>query len=273
MKKLWKKSLTLVLAGALSLSLFACGAKKEDENVLRVGATPTPHAEILREAQKVLAKQGVDLKIVEFTDYTTINPALVNGDLDANYFQHIQYLNDYNEKNKTHLVAVGKIHYEPYGLYGGKQKSLDTLPEGATIAVPNDATNEARALLLLQQVGLIKLREGAGILATVQDIVENPHHLKLTELAAEQIPRALQDVDYAVINGNYAIAAGLNVAKDALVIESADGEAGEAYANVLVVRQGDENKPAVQALLKALKSPEIQKWITDHYKGAVLPVK
>lgn len=270
-----QKLAALILIGLLTLTLVACGGQEEAKEFtdhLKIGATPTPHAEVLHEAAKLLEEQGIELEIVEFTDYTTINPALDSGDLDANYFQHGQYLDDFNEKNKTHLVAAGKVHYEPYGLYGGRAKSLDDLTDGAQIAVPNDATNEARALLLLEQAGLIKLKEGAGILATIHDIAENPHNLDIVELAAEQIPRALEDVDFAVINGNYAISAGLNVATDALVIESADGEAGQVYANVVAVKEGHENDKAVQALLDVLHSEELADWITDKYQGAVLPV-
>ncbi len=274
MKQL-KKLTALILIALLTLALVACGGAKETAEFtakLKIGATPTPHAEVLQEAAKILKEQGIELEIVEFTDYTTINPALDSGDLDANYFQHGQYLDDFNEKNKTELVSAGKVHYEPYGLYGGRLDSLDDLANGATIAVPNDATNEARALLLLEQAGLIKLKEGAGILATIHDIVDNPHELDIVELAAEQIPRALADVDFAVINGNYAISAGLNVATDALVIEAADGEAGNVYANVVAVKKGHENDPAVKALLDVLHSEALGQWIKDTYEGAVLPV-
>lgn len=239
---------------------------------LKVGATPAPHAEILNHVKETLKKQGIDLEIVEFTDYTSLNPALESGDLDANYFQHIQYLNDFNEKNGTRLTVAGKIHYEPYGLYGGRQHSLKDLKEGAKIAVPNDATNEARALLLLEQAGLLKLKEGAGVLAGLPDIAENPHKLELIELPAEQIPRSLEDLDFAVINGNYAIAAGLNAAKDALVIEAADGEAGKAYANVVAVREDRLKDKAVQALAAALTSEETAAWLKEQYQGAVLPL-
>lgn len=271
----FKTYFSLILIALLAIGLVACGgetATAELTDKLKIGATPTPHAEVLREAAKILKEQGIELEIVEFTDYTTINPALDSGDLDANYFQHGQYLDDFNEKNKTELMAAGKVHYEPYGLYGGRLSTLADLTDGAKIAVPNDATNEARALLLLQQAGLIQLKEGAGILATIHDIVENPHNLDIVELAAEQIPRALQDVDFAVINGNYAISAGLNVATDALVIEAADGEAGQVYANVVAVKKGHENDPAVKALLDVLHSEELAQWIKDNYEGAVLPV-
>lgn len=296
MKKLWKQTLQILLGLLLCLALGACAstaaesdrpaadststaaqarseAAADARQTLKIGATPTPHAEILKAAQAALKAKGIDLQIVEFTEYSTLNPALESGDLDANYFQHSRYLNDYNEQQHGHLLAVGKVHYEPYGLYGGRQKTLDKLPEGASIAIPNDVTNEARALLLLEQAKLIKLKAGAGIRASVLDIAENPHKLKIVELAAEQIPRALPDVDYAVINGNYALAAGLNVAKDALVVESADGEAGQVYANVIAVREADRDLPAIQALLDVLHSPELQKWIKDKYQGSVLPVR
>lgn len=271
MKNIIKRCIAFILTLAFLVALPGCAKKDNVSGTLTIGATPTPHAEILREAQKALKEKGIELEIIEFTDYTTINPALESGDLDANYFQHIQYLTDYNEKNGSKLVSAGKVHYEPYGLYGGKCSSLDQLQTGASIAVPNDATNEARALLLLEQAGLITLKAGAGILATVHDIADNPHQLDIVELAAEQIPRALRDVDFAVINGNYAISAGLNVARDALVIEAADGEAGKVYANVVAVREGDENREAINALLEVLHSEALCQWITEKYDGAVLP--
>lgn len=275
MKHSIKTMTVIALIIGFLFTAAACGpnASSTDDKTIRVGATPAPHAEILEQAKDALKAKGYTLEIVEFTEYTTINPALEGGDLDANYFQHTQYLADYNEKNGQQLVSAGKVHYEPYGLYGGKKTSLDDLEAGATVAVPNDATNEARALLLLEQAGLITLKEGAGILATIQDVVDNPHGLDIVELAAEQIPRALQDVDYAVINGNYAIAAGLNVAEDALVIEAADGEAGDVYANVIAVTKDRADDAAIAALLEVLQSEAMRTWITNEYGGAVLPVR
>lgn len=278
MKHILKKRLGIVLALVLVLVLTSCAQKEapsdpKSPQVLKVGATVTPHGEVLEYAKKQLSEKGIELEIVEFNEYTLINPAVDSGELDANYFQHISYLNDFNEKNNTTLVSAGKIHYEPYGLYGGKLSSLDDLKDGSSVAVPNDATNEARALLLLEQAGLITLKEGAGILATIHDIVENPNNLEIVELAAEQIPRALQDVDFAVINGNYAIAAGLNVAEDSLVIEAADGEAGEVYANVVAVKEDRANDEAIKILVDVLQSNEVANWIKEQYGGAVLPVK
>ena len=238
---------------------------------LKVGATPAPHAEILEQVKPILAEQGIDLEIVQYNDYNTPNDAVEDGSLDANYFQHITYMNNYNEANGTHLVSVAAIHYEPFGLYAGKTTSLDALADGAQIAVPNDTTNEARALLLLEQEGLIKLADGVGINATTLDIVENPKNLDIVELEAAQIPSRLADVDMAVINGNYALDAGLKVS-DALAIEAADGTAAQAYENVIAVKEGNENNEAIQALVKALQSDTIRDYINDTYNGAVVPL-
>ena len=265
-----KRKLTvLALALALLLSLAACGGG--DGKTITVGATPAPHAEILEVAKEVLAEEGYTLEIKEYDDYIMPNTAVEEEELDANYFQHITYLNDFNESNGTHLVSVGSIHYEPFGIYAGKTASLDALADGAQIAIPNDATNGGRALLLLAQEGLITLEEGAGITATVDDIVENPHNFEIVELEARLLPTTLQDVDVAVINGNYAIDAGLNIA-DALAIESAEGEAATAYANVRVVKEGHENDEGIQALLAALESDEVKAFIDETYDGAVVPV-
>ena len=265
-----KRKLTvLALALALLLSLAACGGG--DGKTITVGATPAPHAEILEVAKEVLAEEGYTLEIKEYDDYIMPNTAVEEEELNANYFQHITYLNDFNESNGTHLVSVGSIHYEPFGIYAGKTASLDALADGAQIAIPNDATNGGRALLLLAQEGLITLEEGAGITATVDDIVENPHNFEIVELEARLLPTTLQDVDVAVINGNYAIDAGLNIA-DALAIESAEGEAATAYANVLVVKEGHENDEGIQALLAALESDEVKAFIDETYDGAVVPL-
>ena len=264
-----RKLIVLALALALLLSLAACGGG--DGKTITVGATPAPHAEILEVAKEVLAEEGYTLEIKEYDDYIMPNTAVEEEELDANYFQHITYLNDFNESNGTHLVSVGSIHYEPFGIYAGKTASLDALADGAQIAIPNDATNGGRALLLLAQEGLITLEEGAGITATVDDIVENPHSFEIVELEARLLPTTLQDVDVAVINGNYAIDAGLNIA-DALAIESAEGEAATAYANVLVVKEGHENDEGIQALLAALESDEVKAFIDETYDGAVVPL-
>ena len=279
-----KKLTAVALASALSLGLLsACGsnanetpsAGSDDNNTeavtIKIGATPAPHAEILEVVKPILAEQNINLEITVFNDYVTPNTAVEDGSLDANYFQHITYMNGFNESDGTHLVSVGNVHYEPLGLYAGKASTVADLTDGAQIAVPNDTTNEARALLLLQQEGLITLKEGAGINATKADIVENPKNLDIVELEANQLPVRLQDVDMAVINGNYAIDAGLNVA-DALAIEDSEGEAGTAYANVLVVKEGHENDDAIQALYTALCSDEVRTYMEETYGGAVVPL-
>ena len=297
-----KKLATLLLSGALACALLAgCSggtnpgaastpapnsetpapestapvttesATPEGTTTLKVGATPAPHAEILEVVKEILAQQGITLDIVVFNDYIQPNTAVEDGSLDANYFQHITYMNEFNASDGTHLVSAAEIHYEPFGLYAGKTASLDALADGAQIAVPNDTTNEARALLLLQQEGLITLKEGAGITATKADIAENPKNLDIVELEASQLPVRLADVDMAVINGNYAIDAGLKVS-DAVAIEAADGEAASAYVNVLAVEEGRENDPAIQALAAAMTSQEVKDFINDTYDGAVVAV-
>ena len=217
-----------------------------------------------------MAAEGWDLEIVEFTDYVQPNEVVESGDVDANYFQHVNYLNSYNKEKGTHLAIAGKIHYEPLGLYPGKQSDLAAITDGAEIAVPNDTTNCARALLLLEAEGLIKLDPEAGITATENDIVENPHNIKIVPLAAEQVARTLEDVDFGVINGNYAMEAGLTSA-DAVALESADSEAIQQYVNVVAVKEGNENNEGVQALVKILKSDEIKDFINENYKGSVVP--
>ena len=291
-----RRLIVLALALCLVLGLAACGGNNTanngaannntagntagntadsgdtaDSKVITVGATPAPHAEILEVAKEVLAEQGYTLDIVEFDDYIMPNDAVEEGELDANYFQHITYMNQFNEDNGYHLVSVGSIHYEPFGIYAGKTASLEELADGAQVAIPNDATNGGRALLLLEQEGLITLKEGAGITATVNDIVDNPKNLEIVELEARLLPDSLKDVDLAVINGNYAIDAGLKIA-DALAIESAEGEAATAYANVLTVKEGHENDEGIQALLAALKSDEVKTFIEETYDGAVVPL-
>ena len=265
-----KKIIAVILALTLVLSLAACGAKS-DEKVIKVGATPAPHAEILEVIKDERAKAGWTLEIVEFNDYVQPNQALEDGELDANYFQHVLYLNQFNDEYGTHLVNAGGIHYEPFGIYAGKTASLSALADGAKIGVPNDATNEARALLLLEQEGLIKLKEGVGLSATKADIVENPHNFDIVEINAELLPASLPDLDVAVINGNYAIDAGLKVSQ-ALAIEAAGGTATEYYQNVIAVKEGNENSEKIQALLKALKSDAVKKFIEDTYDGAVVPL-
>ena len=276
-----KKALALALTGAVIIGAFAgCGAKKdsssdtkkEETKKIVIGASPSPHADILKVAKKELKKEGYELEIKEYSDYVQPNTALESGDLDANYFQHKPYLDDFNKKKKTHLVCAGMIHYEPFGIFPGKTKTLKDLKKGATVAVPNDTTNEARALLLLQDQGLIKLKDGAGLTATKKDIVENKKDLAIKEIEAAQIPRSLKDVDIAVVNGNYALQAGLKVNKDALATEDADSVGAETYGNIVAVKKGNEKLAATKALIKALKSDTVKKYINDKYDGAVVPL-
>lgn len=238
---------------------------------LVVGASPAPHAEILEAAREVLASKGYDLEIVEYTDYVIPNNALDSGDLDANYFQHKPYLDSFNEQNGTGLVSAGAIHYEPFGIYAGKTASLDALPDGATVLVPNDITNEARALLLLEAQGLLTLKEDAGLEATPTDIVDNPKNLEFVELEAALLPRSLPDEDIAVINGNYAIEAGLKMS-DALAVEDSDSLAATTYGNVVAVRAEDAESDKTKALIEALTSPEVKEFIETTYEGAVVPL-
>ena len=289
-----KKVFALALALVLSLSLAACGSKgtssagsstagsgstasgsassSESTVTLRVAASPTPHAQILAQVKDVLAKEGINLVVTEYDEYVTPNTAVEEGDEDVNYFQHQPYLDQFNKENGTHLVSVAKIHYEPFGIYPGKTKSLDALADGATVGVPNDATNEARALQLLQAQGLIKLKDGAGLNATPNDIVDNPKNLQFMELEAAMIPNVTSEVDIAVINGNYALQAGFSSAKDALALEDASSEAAKTFANIIVVKEGHENDSAVQALVKALQSDAVRDYINNTYNGNVLPV-
>ena len=295
-----KKLISATLAATLALSLAACGSSASTSEAapaestassaaesaaestaetselagttLKVAASPTPHAEILNVAKEILAEQGIDLQVVEFSDYVQPNLVTESGEVDANYFQHGPYLEDFNEKNNTHLVSVAAIHYEPFGLYPGKTKSLDDLADGAKIAVPNDATNEARALQLLAAQGIITLKEDAGLAATKNDVVDNPHNIELVEMEAAQLPRTLSDVDFAVINGNYAATAGFSASKDALAVEDATSEAAQTYANLLVVEEGNENEPAIKALVAALTSQTVKDYIDSTYDGAVVAV-
>ena len=301
-----KKVLSTILAGVLALSTFAgCGSSAEESTdtsavtkeettvaateetvsaestestdtaaeggTIKVAASATPHAEILEEAQKILADEGWDLEIKIFDDYVMPNEVVESGEFDANYFQHVPYLESFNNEKGTHLVNAGGIHYEPFGIYPGTKSDLSELADGDTIAVPNDTTNEARALLLLQDNGIITLKEGAGLEATVNDIAENPHNVKIEELAAEQVARVAPEVAFVVLNGNYALQAGFSVAKDALAYEASDSEAAKTYVNIIAVKEGHENDPGIQALVKVLKSDEIKQYINDTYDGAVIP--
>ncbi|WP_346704287.1 MetQ/NlpA family ABC transporter substrate-binding protein [uncultured Agathobaculum sp.] len=274
-----KKKIAALLAGALCLSaLAACGGNNaqtaengaSDDKTITVGASPTPHAEILNAAKDVLAEQGWTLEVVEFTDYVQPNTALVDGDLDANYFQHIPYLNNFNKENNADLVSAIEMHYEPFGIYPGKTATLEELADGATVAVPNDGSNETRALLLLQDAGLIKLKDGIDPTsdATKLDIVENPKNLDIQEIAAEQLPRSLEDVDLAVINGNYALQADLNAKEDSLITENPDY--AKVYVNVVACRSGDETSDKITALKEALQSDAVKQFIDNTYKGAVV---
>jgi len=273
-----KKKLALILILALTVfALAACGGGEAEEEgtadttVLKIGASTVPHAEILEFVKPMLAEQGIDLQITEYTDYVIPNTAVESHELDANYFQHVPYLNSFNEENGTHLVSAVGVHYEPMGLFAGKTATLDALADGATIAVPNDPTNEARALLLLQQEGLITLKDGAGLEATPLDIVDNPKNIEFFEAEAAAVARSIQDVDFAIVNGNYALEAGLKVT-DALAIESAESEAAQTFANIIAVYEGDADRPEVQALIKALTSEETRAFIEETYQGSVVPV-
>ena len=291
--KQFKKIIALALALVLSLSLAACASKTEttssetastetastetasdaveSKGTITVAASPTPHAEILAQAKPILEAEGWTLEVKEFQDYVQPNNVVESGEFDANYFQHIPYLESFNEEKGTHLVNAGGIHYEPFGIYPGTKSDLSELADGDTIAVPNDTTNEARALLLLQDNGIITLKEGAGLEATVNDIAENPHNVKIEELAAEQVARVAPEVAFVVLNGNYALQAGFSVAKDALAYEASDSEAAKTYVNIIAVKEGHENDPGIQALVKVLKSDEIKQYINDTYDGAVIP--
>ena len=281
-----KKFFALVLALVLALSLTACGekapassgtdtqapAESAEPTVLKVAASPTPHAEILAQVKDVLAEQGIDLQIHEYGDYVIPNTAVEEGDEDVNYFQHQPYLDQFNAENGTHLVSVAPIHYEPFGIYPCKSASLEELPDGATVAVPNDATNEARALQLLASNGLIEIDPNAGPKATPNDITSNPKNLQFVELEAAMVPNVTTEVDIAAINGNYALQAGFSSANDAIALEDADSEAAQTYANIIVVKEGNEKNPAVLALVEALKSDAVRDYINETYNNTVLPI-
>lgn len=270
------KKTVWALAGLLALGALVAGCSGEKKEaaqssdkkvVLKVGATPVPHAEILNEIKPLLAKDGIDLQIIEFTDYVKPNLSLNDKEIDANFFQHEPYLKKFAADRKLDLVNLIAVHIEPMGVYSKKLKDIKSVPDGAKVAIPNDPTNGGRALNILAKAGLIKLKDGVGISATVGDIVENPKNLKITEVEAAMLPRTLDDVDLAVINSNFAMEAKLNPTKDALFIEPKDSP----YANIVAVRKGDENRKEIQALKKALTSPEVKKFIEEKYKGAVIP--
>ena len=267
-----KKFLAVLLTGALAVGVLGgCGGKGADDKVIKVAASATPHAELLEQAKPILADKGYDLQVTVFDDYVQPNEVVESGDFDANYFQHIPYLDSFNEEKGTHLVNASGIHYEPFGIYPGTKSDLGSVADGDSVAVPNDTTNEARALLLLQDNGLITLKSGAGLNATVNDIEENPYNLEIVELEAAQVPRVVEEVAFVVLNGNYALEAGYSVAKDALAYESSDSEAAKTYVNVIAVKEGNENTDKIKALVEALKSDTVKTYITDTYDGAVIP--
>ena len=276
-----KRLLTLLAASALAIGLLTgCGSTGTQEQstegasadtTIRIAAAATPHSEILEQAKAGLSEKGYNLEVTVFDDYVQPNEVVESGEFDANYFQHIPYLDSFNEEKGTHLVNAGGIHYEPFGIYPGTKKSLDEIADGDTIAVPNDTTNEARALLLLQDNGIITLKDGAGLEATVNDIAENPKNIKIEELEAAQVSRVTGEVAYVVLNGNYALEAGYSVAKDALAYEKSDSDAAKTYVNVIAVKEGNEKSEKITALIDVLKSDEIKKYINDTYDGAVIP--
>lgn len=246
-------------------------APVENKGTITVAATEVPHSEILEAAKPILAEQGWDLQVTVFNDYVQPNEVVEAGDFDCNYFQHTPYLESFNAEKGTHLVSVGEIHYEPLGIYPGQESDLSAIPDGASIAVPNDTTNEARALLLLQDNGILTLKEGAGMEATKNDIADNPHNVEIVELEAAQVARVIGETSFVVLNGNYALQAGLNAQKDALAYETSDSEAAKTYVNVVVVKEGNENNEGVKALVDVLKSDEIKKFIDEKYQGSVVP--
>lgn len=281
-----KKLLALTMALVLCLGLAACGgdttdpaAGNEDTNnqtgetvTLRVGATPAPHQEILEQVVDTLAAQGTTLEIVPYNDYNVPNTAVEEGEDDANFFQHVTYMENFNADKGTHLVNAGAIHYEPMGIYAGKSDSLENIADGAVIAVPNDPTNEGRSLLLLQELGLITLKEDAGLEATPNDIADNPKNLEFQEMEAAMLPQTIDEVDFSIINSNYALDAGLNPMTDALATEDPESDAAQAYANIIAIKEGNENNEAIKALVAALQSDEVREFIETTYNGSVVPM-
>lgn len=256
--------------GSSSTDKKASSEKKEDKKIT-VAASQTPHSEILEEAAKILKEKGWDLQVTVFEDYVQPNNVVESGEFDANYMQHVPYMESFNKENGTHIADAGDIHYEPFGIYPGTRSSLDDISKGDTIAIPNDTTNEARALLLLQDNGILTLKEGAGLEATVNDIEDNPKGLQFKELEAAQVAKVKDEVAYVVLNGNYALEAGFSVGKDALAYEKADSEAAKTYVNIIGVKEGNENSEGIKALVEVLKSDEIKKFIEEKYDGAVIP--
>jgi len=270
-----KRILAAGAAAVLAVGLTACGGKenKADDKTITVAASPTPHAEILEASKDLLKEKGYTLEIKEFDDYPQQNVVVDEGEFDANYFQHQPYLDNFNEEKGSDLVSAAKIHYEPLGIYPGASEDLENIKDGAKIAVPNDATNEARALLLLEENGIITLKEDAGLNATKKDVEENPHNIEIVELDAAQIARVVEELDFVILNGNYALDAGFNVQTDAIAKEEADSEAAQTYANIIAVKKENKDSEKIKALVEVLQSEEIGKFITDTYEGAVVPMK
>lgn len=270
-----KKIISLLLTGVIATAMLAgCGtAKGGSAKTITVAASATPHAEILEQAKPLLKEKGYDLEVTIFDDYVQPNNVVESEEFDANYFQHIPYLNEFNEEQGTHLVNAGGIHYEPFGIYAGTKSDLSQLADGDEIAVPNDTTNEARALLLLEANGVLTLKQGVGLTATVNDVESYSKQIKIVELAAESVKDAIPDAAFVVLNGNYALEAGLSVGKDSLAYESQDSEAAATYVNVIAVKEGHENDDKIKALVDVLKSDDIVKYINDTYDGAVVPFK
>lgn len=263
-----KNILLLLLILVLSFSLLTgCGKEKGGENTIKIGVNPVPHREIVENIKDDLEKEGVNLEIIEFTDYVKPNLSLADKEIDANFFQHEPYMNDFKKERNIDIASLGKIHIEPLGLYSSNHKSIDNFKEGSTIAIPNDPTNGGRALLLLEKHGLIKLNKDAGLAATEKDIEENPKNFSFKPMEAAQLPRILKDIDGAIINGNYAIEAGLTPTKDALILEDKDSP----YANIIAIRAGEEKEEKFQKLIKALQSEKTKKFIEEKYNGAVIP--
>ena len=282
MKNQFKKIITVALAFTVAVSAAACTgadtstvssetASEAAAAVIKVGANITPHSEILEQAKPILAEKGITLEIVQLEDSVTPNTGVIEGSLDANYFQHVPYLEQFNSENGSDLVSIGAIHYEPFGIYAGKTNDLSKLEDGAVVAVPNNVTNEARALLLLAQEGIISLKEEAGVNATVEDITDNPKNIEFKELAPEQLVSALPDVDIAVINGNYAIEGGLHVSQ-ALAVEANDGVAAVTYGNIIATSPDKADDESLKTLVEVLQSDEISSFIRDKYDGAVVPL-
>lgn len=270
-----KRILAAGAAAVLAVGLTACGGKenKADDKTITVAASPTPHAEILEASKDLLKEKGYTLEIKEFDDYPQQNVVVDEGEFDANYFQHQPYLDNFNEEKGSDLVSAAKIHYEPLGIYPGASEDLENIKDGAKIAVPNDATNEARALLLLEENGIITLKEDAGLNATKKDVEKNPHNIEIVELDAAQIARVVEELDFVILNGNYALDAGFNVQTDAIAKEEADSEAAQTYANIIAVKKENKDSEKIKALVEVLRSEEIGKFITDTYEGAVVPMK